>query len=79
MDINIKYFGQVAEITGKTEDNLVLEDTSTVKGLNDQLRDLYQLESTYYRISVNQEIMNNEDAVLNEGDEIALLPPFAGG
>jgi molybdopterin converting factor small subunit len=31
-----------------------------------------------YRISVNNEL-TNEDRTLSDGDEIALLPPFAGG
>jgi molybdopterin synthase sulfur carrier subunit len=31
-----------------------------------------------YRVSVNNEI-TNEDRLLSDGDEIAFLPPFAGG
>jgi molybdopterin converting factor small subunit len=31
-----------------------------------------------FRIAVNNEIVN-EDPVLNDGDEVAYMPPFAGG
>jgi molybdopterin converting factor small subunit len=31
-----------------------------------------------YRISVNQEIINNEPS-LKDGDEVAFLPPLTGG
>lgn len=37
-----------------------------------------QLKNFTYRIAVNKEIIN-KNTKLNDGDEIAFLPPFSGG
>jgi len=59
-----------------------LKNYSEVKTVGDlKLRiydDFPEVIHYNFRISLNNEIINN-DSNLNNGDEIALMPPFAGG
>ncbi len=78
MSLRIKYFGMTAEAIGVTEVELS-ENFSTVKELRDVLlRKHPKLSEINFMIAVNQEIVgDNHDLIGNE--EVALLPPFAGG
>jgi molybdopterin synthase sulfur carrier subunit len=78
MRLKILFFGQLTEITRST----IIEENVSIKSV-------YQLEANFkikfpelknykYQIAVNQKIIS-EDIILNEGDEIAFLPPFSGG
>lgn len=80
MTITIKYFGLVAEITQKKEEQLVLtEQKPSVAFLKSKIETAYQeLQKVNYSIAINQAIANT-DAALNNLDTIAFLPPFAGG
>jgi len=77
MKIKVLFFGVLAEVAGTAGQNY-----GKVKSFNDliqMIKDDYPEFVNYnYRISVNNEIINN-DPLLNDGDEVALLPPFAGG
>ena len=79
MNIKIKYFGMLSECCGKSEENReVSEDTSLSELKNELLRTYPTLAEKQYKIAVNQKISDGDED-LSEGDEIALLPPFAGG
>lgn len=75
--LKLKYFGMIAEATGKVE-----EDFSCVKNLSDltiKLELKYpKLKELNYKFAVNQSLVPN-DIIIKDNDEIALLPPFAGG
>jgi len=74
--LRLKYFGMVAETINKTEETFLF--IKTLEGLTVELEKKYpQLKSLNYKFAVNQTMA--EEAVLKENDEIALLPPFAGG
>jgi sulfur-carrier protein len=76
MKIKILPFGQIAEIVAVGELDVSAVD---VKGIRKELIEKYPaLSERPFLISLNQEISNGNPAV-NEGDEIALLPPYAGG
>ena len=78
MNLKIKYFGIIAEITGKMEENLVSEigDTEEITQL---LALKYPaMENLEYKIAVDQEIILSKQN-LTEKSVIALLPPFSGG
>ena len=78
MKLNVKYFGMIAEWTGSSEQSVDFVGT-TVRELKSQLENEHpKLKGISYQVAVNQKIASNE-AVLNENDELALLPPFAGG
>ncbi len=77
MEVRVLFFGVLAEITGTS-----LKTYRGVKSLGDlRIRiqdDFPEIVHYSYRISVNSEI-TDEDPLLSNGDEIALMPPFAGG
>ncbi len=80
MDIRIKYFGAIADVTGKKEESFPLQDGSILlSDLNDKLTAMYPgIKSIPYSIAVNQAI-SKENAWIYANDEVAFLPPFAGG
>ncbi len=77
MKVKVLFFGVLAELT-----DTVVKDYREVKSVSDlRLRledDFPEIVHYKFRISLNNEIINN-DLLLNDGDELALLPPFAGG
>ncbi len=78
MKVNVKYFGVIAESAGKSEEVLELEQGSSVKDLKNQQIKKYQIQDAEsVQIAVNQDL--NNEAELKEDDEVAFLPPFAGG
>ncbi|WP_366186972.1 MoaD/ThiS family protein [Flavobacterium ovatum] len=80
MIINTKYFGLIADITKKKEEQLQLEETLiSVASLKSIMENNYpDLRKTSYSVAVNQALVGVETN-LKEQDVIAFLPPFAGG
>lgn len=80
MIVTIKYFGLLAEVTNKSEEQLQLDqETISMIGLQSKLESFYQgLQKTTYAIAVNQTICTTDVEIKNQ-DVIAFLPPFAGG
>lgn len=80
MILNIKYFGVLAEITKKKEEQLVLEGSNmTVNSLKLKMESAYQeLQKNNYSFAINQ-AMAGTDTTIKDQDVIAFLPPFAGG
>jgi len=76
--LKLKYFGMTAEASGKDEE-LLDNNYSSVKELKADLLAKYpNLLEINFKVAVNQEIVN-DDYKLSGNEEIALLPPFAGG
>ncbi len=78
MKVTVKYFGMIAESAGRTEEVLdVVSGTSAIE-LKDQQVQKYQIQDPEsVQLAVNQNLDNKVE--LNDGDEVAFLPPFAGG
>lgn len=77
MLITIKYFGQIAEVTQKEEEQLKVSKGS-VSGLLNTLNTKYSdLKNKDFQIAQNQELVDLDTELT--GAEIALLPPFSGG
>lgn len=77
MKIKLLFFGIINEIAGCSE--LILVDIQDTDQLTQTLKQKYPgIIKVTYRIAVNK-IMINENVQLRDGDEIAFLPPFAGG
>jgi molybdopterin converting factor small subunit len=75
--INLMYFGSVMDATGKPAEKV--ESPETISELNENLHTRYPgLAAISYRYSVNRKLVTENQQLFN-GDEIALLPPFAGG
>ena len=80
MTITVKYFGLVADITQKKEEQLFLENEAmTLNQLQSKLEAQYpELKNTTYSFAINQSLSQSNESLKNN-DEIALLPAFAGG
>jgi molybdopterin synthase sulfur carrier subunit len=77
MNITIKYFGLLAEVTKRSEETIVFEK-ATVAQLLEHLYTIYPaLKEKDFQVAQNLEIVS-KDALLTS-QEIALLPPFSGG
>ena len=78
MKLKIKYFGMLSEIAEKDSEFLELNPIS-VSELKKVLQERYPKFITMnFKIAVNHSLVD-ESASLKNNDEIALLPPFAGG
>lgn len=78
MHLNILFFGQLTDITQTTKMELNTP-ISTAFELDAFFKnEMPNLKNYKYQIAVNQKIIS-KDIILNEGDEIAFLPPFSGG
>lgn len=87
MRVRVLYFGVLKERSGAAEEPLELSDGATVGELVRVLRERSSnsamasgLESVWQSlaVAVNREYAT-ADAVLSDGDEVALLPPVSGG
>ena len=78
MKIKVKYFGLVAETVGVEEETLEISEGLSASKFKEQQIAKYQIEDPEsIQMAVNQNLKNYNN--LNEGDEVAFLPPFAGG
>ena len=77
MQLNIKYFGLLAEITKCDEEPLSFAKTSVSELLDELFNKYPELKTKDFQVAQNNEIVTEETLIL--GTEIALLPPFSGG
>lgn len=77
MKIKVLLFGMLAEISGKTK--LEIENCKDTNVLLQLLTEKYPaINNCKYVVAVYKTIIT-ENTTLNNGDTVALLPPFAGG
>ncbi|HNW57584.1 MAG TPA: MoaD/ThiS family protein [Bacteroidales bacterium] len=77
MEIKVLFFGVLTEVTGTCCKHYPA--SGSYRDLMLRIQDDYpEIVHYNFRVSVNNEIVNSEP-VLNDGDEVALLPPFSGG
>jgi len=77
MKVKILFFGVLTDIANKNQ--IELEDISNVADLKTYLFKTYpKIKEIKFSIAQNKEIVT-ETNIFKDGDEIALLPPFAGG
>lgn len=75
--LQVLAFGQLTDIIGQSE--IQIEFVSTVGEIKNSLTSLYPaLKDKTYVIAVDNKLMGDE-AAINAGNVIALLPPFSGG
>jgi molybdopterin converting factor small subunit len=77
--ITINYFGNIAEAT--QSDSETLDHTSmSLEELLDLLDSKYAIGQFPFQVAVNRKIVSKQQVVtISDSDEVALLPPFAGG
>lgn len=79
MNIKIKCFGLLAEAIDKEDFSINLKENCTVEELKNTLLQTFPaLEGKEFKVAVNKTIAT-EKTLLLPTDELALLPPFAGG
>jgi sulfur-carrier protein len=80
MNITVKYFGLIADITSIQEEIVSLENTKgTTAELTAILFNKYkEFKDASFVIALNRRIVV-ANTTLKDNDVIALLPPFAGG
>jgi len=77
MQIDVLFFGILSEVSGST--SLTIKDVENIRSLKSHLWKTFPgMKDMDFRIAVNKEIVDGKVEFKN-GDEIALLPPFAGG
>lgn len=77
MQLHIKYFGLLAEVTQCSEETLEFSGV-TISELRNTLQLKHEnLEHKDYHVAQNNELVGDETIVSET--RIALLPPFAGG
>ena len=77
MNIHVIFFGSLAGLTGKS--HLMVNECADILSLKQKVINEYpQLKDCVFLISVNRKLVKNNH-VLEEGYEVAFLPPFAGG
>jgi molybdopterin synthase sulfur carrier subunit len=79
LSINIKYFGMISEVTKKDKEIININESVTVEELKNVILQKYpKLKKLDFQIALNLTIAVKDEKIINN-DEIALLPPFAGG
>ncbi len=79
--IKTLYFGMFEEKTGVASETWqVNRNEISIADFEKLLSEKYPFfEQFSYQIAVNQQINTDKNQFLSENDEIAILPPFAGG
>jgi len=79
--VNVLYFAGAKEARGVRMESMELPKNTAVKGLlsnlsmmHPKIRDMLNI----IQISVNYEVVD-KGTILNEGDEVGILPPISGG
>jgi sulfur-carrier protein len=81
MDIHIRYFASLREVTGRGEETLAVEDGTTVSMVRTLVLTRYAgLQPIIERCisAVNRGYVPIE-TVLRDGDELVFIPPMGGG
>lgn len=82
MRIKVKLFAGLREVIGGDLDELIEADTITVAELHRHLEQSQPKLRPYLpalAIAVNEEFVLDDQQVLHDGDEVALIPPVSGG
>jgi sulfur-carrier protein len=77
MEVKVLFFGILSEVTGTPIKHY--QDVKSVNSLMQRIQDDFpEIVHYNFRISHNS-IITDDDKHLESGDEVALMPPFAGG
>jgi len=80
MNITIKYFGRITDITKCEEEMISINQGTILSNAELILKKKYPLiEKELYTLFINNKRAINTDQFLNNNDEICIMPPFSGG
>ena len=79
MKVKVCFFAACREIVGKSEMELELQEGEPISSLIETLQsDYHDFLTMPIKVAVNAEYVEN-DYRLQDGDEVALIPPVSGG
>ena len=81
MKVRLLFFAVLRDIAGSDERELSLQEGATAADVWQSLRGTYAKLADYTQppmVAINEEYAEAE-AVLRDGDELAFIPPVAGG
>lgn len=77
MSIQIKFFGQIADVAGTSDMQVQnVNDTDSLRAK--MISDFPQLKNYQFVVAVDKKIVNGNQ-MLHSNNVVAFLPPFAGG
>lgn len=77
MDIQVRIFGQLTDITGS--ETIGVENVTDVNSLLENLKEKFPgLSDTKFAIAVDKKVIT-ENILLNKASTVVLMPPFSGG
>ena len=81
--ITVKYFASLRSVAGKEEEQFNMGSETTLEKLSEEISKTApklgeMIRENKIMVSVNMDVVQS-GAVIKDGDEIALLPPFSGG
>ena len=77
--ITVKYFGEIAEATNCNEEQVTTQ-SNKLSDVIEKLSKKHKLEQFDMIIALNQNLVElNDNITINNNDELAILPPLAGG
>tara|TARA_R110000823_G_C15688873_1_gene475143 strand:- start:174 stop:410 length:237 start_codon:yes stop_codon:yes gene_type:complete len=77
--ITVNYFGNIAEAAQSNSETLEGKSMK-LSELLDILESKYGIAQFPFQVAVNRKIVSKQlDLTISDSDEVALLPPFAGG
>ena len=77
MSIKVKYFANLRELIGRSEDKIEYQAGMTVADIWNMVKGNVR-DSTEYLTALNMEYTNNS-TVVKDGDEVAFFPKVSGG
>ena len=81
MTVRLLFFAALRDITGQSNAEIVLTEGTSAGEVWRRLRRDYEKLAAYEQpplIAINEDYAS-ADAVLRDGDELAFIPPVAGG
>lgn len=80
--MKILFFGPLRDAVGAESENIAIESPARLQEVIKRLRDLHPEAATIIdcsAVSVNLDYVNDENLLVSEGDEIAVVPPVSAG
>lgn len=80
MDINVKYFGKLTDVSGTDKETVVAKEGLSVGELEQFLINKYKvlLDETYILFKNNLKVDDKTNPI-QHNDELSFMPPFSGG
>ena len=76
MSVKVLLFGMIASKAGRSEYSLTFKADMTI---SDIVNEVGCADFKALLLAVNQEQVNDMNIIINDGDEVAIMPPFSGG